>query len=287
MLGNTAVDAIKYMRDTAILAETDADSRIYTSIVPQSATYPLVVMDIISREESPTQDSGSACDYYRIQVDIFAKQSRDIAERSAFEMAHDIAFALRQTWSRTTSNTGDYDNAIDSIQEVDHRTGFLTDMDLYHVSNDYIVRMVGEGTTIETDGVITVRANVIYRTKVTLTYLDFAAAAFTNTIDTGFTLPAAGRIHEMTMQPITAFSGGAIASYSIKIGKGGDLDKYLFDQSVFTGVSTPLAVQLSNVIESLSGTTSVKATATSTGAFLNAATAGEIDLFIYWSVINI
>lgn len=285
-LGNTAVDAIKYMRDTAILAGTDVGSRIYISIAPQSSTFPRVVMDIISREESPTQDSGSACDYYRIQVDVHSKQSRDISERSAFVEAHDIAFALRQTWSRTTSNTGDYDNAIDSIQEVDHRTGFLTDLDVYVVSNDYIVRMVGEGTTIETDGVITVRSNVIYRTKVTLTYEDFATAATTNTINLGFTLPAGGELHRVTMQPVTLFSGGALSGYSIKVGKTGDLDKYLMDQSVFTGATLPLAVQLSNVIESMTTTTVLKATATSTGANLSAATAGEVDIFIYYSIIS-
>jgi len=284
MLGNTAVDAIKFLRDSAILAGTDAGSRIYVAQAPQSSTYPLVVMSIVSRVPTPTQDNGSAVDTFRIQVDTYAKQSRSISDLDAFTVAHDVDNALRSTWSRTSSGLGDYDNGIDSVQEDNSFDDFIPDMDLYRVSTDYFVRVVGEGTTEVTNGVITVRSNVIYRTKVTLTYADFATAALTNTINLGFTLPAKGVLHLITGQATVAFTGGSISAYSLKVGKTGDLDKYIFNQSVFTLDLD--ALMNGATMESMSATTDLKVTATSVGANLNAATAGSISYWIYYSTLN-
>lgn len=284
MLGNTAVDAIKFMRDTAILSGTDAGSRIYVAQAPQSSTYPLVVMSIVSRVPTPTQDSGSAVDTFRIQVDTYAKQSRDISDLDAFVTAHDVDNALRSTWSRSSSDPGDYDTGIDSIQEDNSFDDFLTDLDLYRVSTDYFVRVVGGGTAEITNGVITIRSNVIYRTKVTLTYADFATAALTNTIDLGFTLPAKGVIHMITGQATTAFTGGAISDYSLKVGITGDLDRYIFNQSVFTLDLDALMTMAA--MESMTATTALKVTATSVGANLSAATAGSVSYWIYHSTLN-
>ncbi len=138
---STASDAIKYMRDMAVLANTDAGSRIYVSVAPQSVSYPLVVMNVISMAPSPTQDSGSAVDTFRIQVDSYAKQSRTISDDSAYDTAHELADTLRSTWSRNGSTFGDYDHLIDSIQEEDHREDFNSELDLYRVSIDYMVRV--------------------------------------------------------------------------------------------------------------------------------------------------
>lgn len=282
MLGNTAVDAIKYLRDTAILTATDAGSRIYMSVAPQNTTYPAVTLEIISRTESPTQQLGSTVDTYRIQVDTYAKN--DGAGRSGFETAHDVANALRSTWSRTSSAAGDYDTGIDSVQEVGHFTDFVPELELYRVSNDYMVRVIGNGNTEVTNGVITIRSNVIYRTKITLTYADFATAALTNTINLGFTLPAKGIVHMITGQATAAFTGGAISAYSLKVGITGDLDKYIFDQSVFElGLD---ALMPGATMESMSATTALKVTATSVGANLNAATAGSVSYWIYYSTLN-
>lgn len=284
MLGNTAVDAIKYLRDKAILAGTDAGSRIYVAQAPQSATYPLVVLSIISRVPTPTQDNGSAVDTFRIQVDCYSKQSRTISDLSAFEVAHDVDNALRSVWSRSSSGLGDYDNGIDSVQEDNSFDDFIPDFDLYRVSTDYFIRVVGEGTTDVTNGVVTIRSNVIYRTKITLTYADFATAALTNTINLGFTIPAKGIIHMITGQATAAFTGGAISAYSLKVGITGDLDKYIFNQSVFTLDLD--ALMAGATMESMSASTVLKVTATSVGANLSAATAGSVSYWIYYSTLN-
>lgn len=282
MLGNTAVDAIQYLRDTAILTATDAGSRIYMSVAPQNTTYPAVTLEIISRTESPTQQLGSAVDTYRIQVDTYAKN--DGAGLSGFVTAHDVANALRSTWSRTSSASGDYTTGIDSVQEVGHFTDYVPELDLYRVSNDYMVRVIGNGNTEVTNGVITIRSNVIYRTKVTLTYADFATAALTNTINLGFTLPAKGIVHMITGQATAAFTGGAISAYSLKVGITGDLDKYIFNQSVFElGLD---ALMPGATMESMSATTALKVTATSVGANLSAATTGSVSYWIYYSTLN-
>ncbi len=283
---STASDAIKFMRDTAILTNTDAASRIYVSGAPQSATYPLVVVKVISMAPSPTQDRGSEVDTFRIQVDTYAKQSNDISDISAFEQAHDVASALRTTWSRSASGPGDYDHGIDSIQEEDQREDFNSELSLYRVSNDYMVRVVPTATQSVTNGVITVRSNVIYRTKVTLDYSDFGTlpSAPFKTINLGFSLPPKGILHMITMQATTAFTGGSISGYSIMVGITGELDRYTANQSVFT-------LGLDNVysdarMESMTATTVFKATATATGADLSAATAGEASFWIYYSTLN-
>jgi hypothetical protein len=143
-MADTALDAIKYLRDTAIAAETDAASRIYLTFAPQSASYPKVVMDIVSRVESPSQDLGSEVDVYRIQVDVFAKNG---SARSGFDQAATIMHELREAWSRT-GNNDDYNNVIDSVQEVGYRTDFLIDASnegVFLVSSDYLIR-VGAGS---------------------------------------------------------------------------------------------------------------------------------------------
>lgn len=136
-----AIDAITYMRDMCIIADTDAASRIYPSVAPQSVAYPFVVLEIISREETPTQDSGSAVDTYRIQLDVFAQAT---TAKSAFTIAHEVAQTIRETISRSGDELN-YDNAIDSVQEADHRTDYIPDLAVYNVQNDYFVRVKPSG----------------------------------------------------------------------------------------------------------------------------------------------
>jgi hypothetical protein len=93
-------------------------------------------------------------------------------------------------------------------------------------------------------------------TKYTVGHAALQAAATSNNI-TLFTLPAAGIIHEVKVKHSTAFSGGAIASYTVKVGITGTLGKYLaaFDE-----------------IE-----------AVSTGANLDQSTAGSVDIWVLTS----
>ncbi len=286
MLGNTAPDALKFMRDLAVLAGTDAASRIYITQAPQPATFPLVILSIVDVERSPTQASGSVVDTYRIQASTFVKQSTNISDPSAFETANLIDYTLRSVWSRAKSVTGDYDNAVDSIQEEGTNQNFIPDENVYTINSDYMVRVAGGGTTVSVSGQIVVKSNVIYRTKVDLIYLDFAIAATSNTINLGFSLPAKGIITMTTLQTTSFFSGGLISAYTLELGLTGSTDKYLFAQDVFTDAATPEVVQLSTALESMSAATVLKITARSTGANLNAATAGAVSIWIYYTILN-
>ena len=187
---STASDAIKYMRDMAVLANTDAGSRIYVSVAPQSVSYPLVVMKVISMAPSPTQDSGSAVDTFRIQVDSYAKQSRTISDDSAFDTAHGLADTLRSTWSRNGSTFGDYDHLIDSIQEEDHREDFNTELETYRVSYDYMVRVntTANAMTLLASGTYTpTLSNQNDITTLTITEAQYMRVGSTVTVSGSFT----------------------------------------------------------------------------------------------------
>lgn len=139
-MADTGYIAIEFFRACAVLAATDASARIYMNQSPQNASYPHVVMSIISREESPTQDSGSAVDTLRIQVDCYAKPS---TTESGFRIASRLSDDIRVAASRAT-NESDYDQIIDGIQEANYLTDYIEDIDLYRVTNDYMVRVKPE-----------------------------------------------------------------------------------------------------------------------------------------------
>lgn len=142
MIGNTIPDAVKFMRSLAVQADTDAGGNVFVGNARQSAGYPLVVITVVSKSFTPTQDSGSAVDEIRVQVDTFAKTSKTDGDVSAFELAHTVDANLRAAWSRQTSLGNDaYDNLIDSIQEVGGFEDSFPENDIYQVSTDYIVRV--------------------------------------------------------------------------------------------------------------------------------------------------
>jgi hypothetical protein len=134
---DTALTAIQFLVAQAIEADTDAASRIYFSQAPQGAAFPFVVIDIVSRTETPTQDSGSAVDTYRFQVDVWARATSSV---SAFAIASGISTDLREVWSRQT------DTYIDGIQEVNYFTDYDGELLAQRVSNDYMVRVKPDGT---------------------------------------------------------------------------------------------------------------------------------------------
>lgn len=129
-----------------------------------------------------------------------------------------------------------------------------------------------------------IQINTIRRAKVTKSHADFATGGTTNSINV-FTLPTKGIIHNTQLNPSSVFQGGAIASYTISLGIAGNQVKYAPATNVFTGAPLPAPNQLIG-IESIGGTTSIIATAVSTGANLNAATQGAIDFWIYYSVLD-
>lgn len=138
-----ALEAAKFLRDLILTADvhgTMFSDRVYFSMAPQDKTFPMIVYEVISRAESPTQDNASAVDEYRFQVDVMAKTT---ASKSAAQAAHEAAHAVRQVLTRkdNRANNKVYKFQFDTIQEVNHLTDYAPDYDIYRVSNDYIIRV--------------------------------------------------------------------------------------------------------------------------------------------------
>jgi hypothetical protein len=125
-------------------------------------------------------------------------------------------------------------------------------------------------------------------TKITasapLLYSAFAAAALSNTVPL-FVLPAAGIIHGIKIKHSTAFSGPGITGYTLSVGDAAFVDDIASAFNVLQAVSAT-AYQLSATLqgESHGAPTTINVTATSTGANLNAATAGAVDIWALTSV---
>ena len=119
--------------------------------------------------------------------------------------------------------------------------------------------------------------------KYTVPYTSLSTAATTNSI-TLFSLPAAGIIHGVKIKHSTAFSGGSISAYTVSVGISGTLAKYATAYNVFQAVAND-TFQLSNTLgsENHASATNILITATSTGANLNAATAGSVDIWVLTS----
>lgn len=119
--------------------------------------------------------------------------------------------------------------------------------------------------------------------KVTKVYTDFSTAGVTNNIEI-YLLPVKGVIHAVLVSPTVAFAGGLIATYTISVGIAGTLAKYAPATNAFTGFTLPV-ISVITGIESLSGTTSIKASAISTVGNLSAATAGSVDFYLLISTL--
>lgn len=127
---------------------------------------------------------------------------------------------------------------------------------------------------------------LIMRTKITKTFADFAAAATVNSISSGFTLPAGGLIHDIQINPTIAFSGGAISSYAINIGIAGTTSKWASAKPIFTGAAPSKTVPGTASLHSMSASVDVLLTVNCTGANLDQATQGVVDIWIYYSVLS-
>lgn len=119
--------------------------------------------------------------------------------------------------------------------------------------------------------------------KVTKLYSDFATAGTTNTINL-FSLPANGKVRSVHIKHSASFTGGGITAYTVSVGIVGTLAKYAAAFDVF---AAPGSGQDTNTqgLESYSGATWLVATATSTTANLDQATAGSVDVWVEYSVL--
>jgi hypothetical protein len=119
--------------------------------------------------------------------------------------------------------------------------------------------------------------------KFVVNYLDLGKDDTTHYKDF-FALPAGGIIQAVKIKHSTAFGGGAISAYTIAVGISGTPAKYSAAYNVFQAVSAT-RMQVTGTVgqESHTAAVAIRATATSTTANLDAATAGVAEIWILWS----
>lgn len=117
-----------------------------------------------------------------------------------------------------------------------------------------------------------------------LSYTTFSTAANTNTL-TLFSLPAGAIIHAVKIKHSTPFGGGSIATYTISVGSVAQgTAGYASAFNVFQSTGSRVYQLSSNLAgEDTTSSTAIQVTATSTGANLNAATAGVVDIWVMYS----
>lgn len=127
-------------------------------------------------------------------------------------------------------------------------------------------------------------ANVIFREKITLDYTDFAIAAQSNSINIGFTMPAGGVLHGIHINESTPFAITA-DYYNIRIGYSGSVDWALATTDLLT--TGEVLSEPGLVFELISHTTATPLTINiDANANLNGATAGVLNIWIYYSILD-
>lgn len=119
----------------------------------------------------------------------------------------------------------------------------------------------------------------------TFSYTDLAAAALANSITLATLLPKQ-MLHAVVVKHSASFTGGAIASYRVSVGVTAAPARYstLFDVFQAPGNSVAIASTSGNV-ENFAANTTLLLSAVSTGANLNAATAGSVTVWLLTSVL--
>jgi hypothetical protein len=129
-------------------------------------------------------------------------------------------------------------------------------------------------------------ATITKTVKITKAYTDFATAGTTNTIS-GYILPSKTQIVSVEIRHTTAFSGGAISAYTVGVGITGALNKLALNFDVFqaTGNEVAEAYRYGGSLN-YGATTDIKFTAISTGANLDQAVAGSVDIYLILSTLE-
>jgi hypothetical protein len=120
--------------------------------------------------------------------------------------------------------------------------------------------------------------------KVTLGHADLAAAATSNSVALQ-TLPAGAVVHAVKVKHSEAFAGGAISAYTISVGPSASPTQYINAHNVFQAVGDTVMDSDATVtfLTHAAAGTDLEVKADSTGANLNAATAGSVDIWVLWS----
>jgi len=122
-------------------------------------------------------------------------------------------------------------------------------------------------------------------TKYTISHTALQTASVTNTIDLA-TLPLKTVLHQIMIKQSTAFAGSSITAYTLSVGITGSLQKYSASYDVFQSISdTARSITQIEDVPSFSSSTTLKLTATSTGANLNSSTTGSVDIWLLTSLL--
>jgi len=121
-------------------------------------------------------------------------------------------------------------------------------------------------------------SNVVQFEKFTVSHTAFQTAANVNDVEL-FSLPAKGMVMGFILIVGTSFSGGNISDYVVRIGVGGDTDKFVFDFDVTQAADSKKEVQMF-LVENVSAATSIRIEAESTGDTLDATTQGEVEVHV-------
>lgn len=211
--------------------------------------------------------------------------------RSAINANADIVNSLIRQGRITMTGGGEYDMPITQTLVTD-ALGYLPVSPVTQVIAGN--GLIGGGTlnnsvTLSIDEAVIAALIVDTAAPVWITedvdYTDLAAAALTNTI-TLRTVDAGTVVHRVVLQHITAFTGGAIGSYDvdIKYDRTGISEDTIHSQDVFAAPGSDFDTVDAGTLVGPSGG-SLKVTAISTGANLNAATQGSFKLWFLVSVL--
>ncbi len=114
--------------------------------------------------------------------------------------------------------------------------------------------------------------------KFTKTFSDFSAAKLTDSIEL-FTLEDGCLSHAVSVDLVTAFSGGSISAYSLSVGISGDATKYINAFNGMTGANTGEVQYATLTNETYKNERVIYIAATTVDDDLDKATAGEIDIY--------
>lgn len=135
------------------------------------------------------------------------------------------------------------------------------------------------------DAGVTVETNGSVWTKYTVAHTALQTAGLTNNI-TLLTLGIKEVIQAIVVKHSIAFAGTSITAYEVGVGIATDLSKYAGPYDVFQAVADGTKLSSNTMdLESFTGTTAIKISATSVGGNLSASTAGSVDIWVLKSTL--
>lgn len=121
--------------------------------------------------------------------------------------------------------------------------------------------------------------------KYTVLHSALQAASLTNDINL-FLLPAKAIISQIAVKHDVQFAGTGITKYELSIGVAGNLQKYTDKLDVSTAVAADNGwTFIGGSFESFTGATSIRLSATSTGANLDQSTAGSVEIYVLYTTL--